>query len=295
MRNSDLAHEWYNRHNSNQSNEGSNFFYEGSKIYSYGYHFCCANDFIDFVLINYSNYSATTAKHMNYVRYAIPNRVKTINVPKPEAEYNDHHHDNLKYLSSFAQKKVISALKRRKDTLYHSDMGEARQAIENFNFYANYFKLKKRFVNQFKIKKVQEFYLNALNNRAELSKEQQEKDKKEAKKQKLKREKLEKLQLQKFLAGEQTGLFRDKDHCNYLRLLKDNQGEVVQTSNGVTFALEHAKKLYTLLNRTNWEDMQKTDFEFSNRFRGLRVVNEILTIGCTSIKRTEADRFINSL
>jgi hypothetical protein len=56
----------------NYGEHNSNIFFEGDKLYSYGYHFVMAQRLYDeqgeFYLINADSYSRTTAKHQSYVR-----------------------------------------------------------------------------------------------------------------------------------------------------------------------------------------------------------------------------------
>lgn len=75
MNNSMVAHLW--AHEQEESALGSNFFFEGTSIYSYGYHFEVGRIVKNkqgkkAYLINEDYYSATTSKHQCYVRNAIP-------------------------------------------------------------------------------------------------------------------------------------------------------------------------------------------------------------------------------
>lgn len=75
MNNSMVAHLW--AHEQEESASGSNFFFEGTSIYSYGHHFEVGRIVKNkqgkkAYLINEDYYSATTSKHQCYVRNAIP-------------------------------------------------------------------------------------------------------------------------------------------------------------------------------------------------------------------------------
>jgi hypothetical protein len=75
MNNSIVAHLW--AHEQEESASGSNFFFEGTSIYSYGHHFEVGRIVKNkqgkkAYLINEDYYSATTSKHQCYVRNAIP-------------------------------------------------------------------------------------------------------------------------------------------------------------------------------------------------------------------------------
>lgn len=75
MNNSMVAHLW--AHEQEESASGSNFFFEGTSIYSYGHHFEVGRIVKNkqgkkAYLINEDYYSATTSKHQCHVRNAIP-------------------------------------------------------------------------------------------------------------------------------------------------------------------------------------------------------------------------------
>ena len=70
-----VAHLW--AHEQEESALGSNFFFEGTSIYSYGHHFEVGRIVKNkqgkkAYLINEDYYSVTTSKHQCYVRNAIP-------------------------------------------------------------------------------------------------------------------------------------------------------------------------------------------------------------------------------
>lgn len=81
MNNYMVAHLWANE--KKESARGSNFFFEGESIYSYGYHFevgrivrnkCGEKAY----LLNDKYYSSSTCKHQRCVRSAIPTGSKGI-------------------------------------------------------------------------------------------------------------------------------------------------------------------------------------------------------------------------
>jgi hypothetical protein len=75
MNNRQVAHLWAS--GNKQSAKGSNFYFEGEIIFSYGDHFPIARRVSeDLYLITDRGYSVTTAKHKNYVRRAIPGFAK---------------------------------------------------------------------------------------------------------------------------------------------------------------------------------------------------------------------------
>lgn len=68
--NSELAHQWV-YDTPDGEGRGSNMFYEGDSIYSYGHHFKIAQKYHGVVLYNEDTYSPTTSKHQCYVRGAV--------------------------------------------------------------------------------------------------------------------------------------------------------------------------------------------------------------------------------
>lgn len=91
MNNLQVAHAWATQ--SRESAKGSNFYFEGTTIYSYGPHFPIAtftdrvtNSGFHVVLFTTRRYSATTAKHCSLVR----NALKGLNVRIIECNYPDN-------------------------------------------------------------------------------------------------------------------------------------------------------------------------------------------------------------
>jgi hypothetical protein len=73
MNNSELAHAW--AHQVKSSGKGSNFFYEGASLYSYGRHFEVARiveiDGTTVAIMNPDRYSMTTGRHQTEARHAV--------------------------------------------------------------------------------------------------------------------------------------------------------------------------------------------------------------------------------
>jgi hypothetical protein len=79
MNNQQVAHLWASGNKA--SGKGSNFYFEGDTIYSYGSHFPIARRINEgFYLITKRGYSVSTAKHISYARRAIPSYAKTFPV-----------------------------------------------------------------------------------------------------------------------------------------------------------------------------------------------------------------------
>lgn len=79
MNNTQVAHLWASGNKA--SGKGSNFYFEGDTIYSYGNHFPIARRISEsFYLITQRGYSVSTSRHICYTRRAIPSYAKTFPV-----------------------------------------------------------------------------------------------------------------------------------------------------------------------------------------------------------------------
>ena len=97
MKNREVAHCW--AHQNKPEARGSNFYFYGSKIYSYGCHFMAGRiveiDGKKAYLINASSYSSTTAKHMLYVRSSIPRGAMLFMTNYVEQNGSYHHIEDV--------------------------------------------------------------------------------------------------------------------------------------------------------------------------------------------------------
>lgn len=88
----EVAHIWARQSQDEGRNSASNVYFHGTKIYSYGGHFCMGNIIkpdnsiggeTGIVLFTTRTYSNTTAKHLSKARYAV-NHFEIVGVPYPE-------------------------------------------------------------------------------------------------------------------------------------------------------------------------------------------------------------------
>lgn len=117
MNNSMVAHLW--AHEQEESASGSNFFFVGTSIYSYGHHFEVGRIVKNkqgkkAYLINEDYYSATTSKHQCYVRNAIPTWAMVFSVGDNISDTG-----NMRFVASKLEsiKKSIKKYKRAKTEL----------------------------------------------------------------------------------------------------------------------------------------------------------------------------------
>lgn len=125
MNNQMVAHLW--AHEQEESASGSNFFFEGTSIYSYGHHFEAGRIVKNkqgkkAYLINEDYYSATTSKHQCYIRNAIPTWAMVFSVGD-----NISYTGNMRFVTSKLEsiKKSIEKYKRAKTELSYTDIWDA--------------------------------------------------------------------------------------------------------------------------------------------------------------------------
>jgi hypothetical protein len=111
---SEIAHLWANQSVSYARNPQSNFYFEKSRIFSYGGHFLAAKLINEnTVVINSRSYSNTTAGHLHQIRYALDYNQFTNRFEVPETDiaigkYKGHHRTNIEHY--FSEIKHLSKL-----------------------------------------------------------------------------------------------------------------------------------------------------------------------------------------
>lgn len=240
-------------------NGSSNVFFEGKKLYSYGYHYLLA-EFIDdnTVMIKDSGYSVTTSKHIGEADYAtrqyrqfyttktdveqvyntvIANKNKLATARKPELYIQP-------ILSLWASLNEFIEYKKDKLTKKTSEYKEIKRIVKALEGNVEDYTLK---LNQLAVKQ------------AKAKKRKDVKDLKEA--------------LVKFNSYE-TRTFRIGNE-DFLRLSKD--GLKVESSQGVSVKVENAKTLYNMILRGI--DIKGKSIEHYT----VTSINGTLKIGCHSI------------
>lgn len=136
MNNSMVAHLWANE--KRESANGSNFYFEGESIYSYGRHFEVGRIVRNkrgekAYLINDTYYSSTTSKHQYYVREAIPTGSKVFSVG-----YNMSNTGNMAFVTSGLEsiKDAIEKYKKARTELPYQNVWGA---FKNLMGYIEFF------------------------------------------------------------------------------------------------------------------------------------------------------------
>lgn len=132
MNNSMVAHLWANE--KKESGKGSNLFFEGRSIYSYGYHFevgrivrnkCGEKAY----LLNDKYYSSSTCKYQRCVRSAIPTGSKVFSVG-----YNMSDDGSMAFITSQLEliKEVIEKYKKVRTELSYRDIWETFKNLMDY-------------------------------------------------------------------------------------------------------------------------------------------------------------------
>lgn len=132
MNNSMVAHLWANE--KKESGKGSNFFFEGRSIYSYGYHFevgrivrnkCGEKAY----LLNDKYYSSFTCEHQRCVRSAISTGSKVFSVG-----YNMSDDGSMAFITSQLEliKEVIEKYKKVRTELSYRDIWETFKSLMDY-------------------------------------------------------------------------------------------------------------------------------------------------------------------
>lgn len=290
--NRELCHVWANQIES--EGKGSNMFFEGSKIYSYGKHFCIANIVTTkggekVTLFTTRDYSKTTAKHKSYVNRAIHGM--QFNVPFVRTEYDleptkKEHEANLAFLMQESKNLLFDATKAkgRSGQLLSQSQGYFHRSIE----YAETFKLRKP-------KVLKAYFWPMPEGLQERIDRQHAKEETRLERERVARETREKnlrdIILPLWISGIQyyndNGTDKSVDRLitglygSFLRVELDK----VVTSHGAKVSLKSAKVLFDLIQ--SGKDVKGFDID------GYTVIsmNGVLTIGCHKIEKDEIYRF----
>jgi glutamate synthase domain-containing protein 2 len=237
-------------------------FFEGAKIYSYGYHYLIAK-FIDneTILINDTGYSNTTSKHISLVTIATSHKRQFF---KTKTELTEVHYA----IKSYFQKLP----KARENKEYY--LKEIFNLFKTFNKYLEYTKTKT------KVSKLKEYKeIKKIVQRLETEKESILKQVAELNKRKAQRQK-EKQKEQIELWRNHKIRYINKLSHSLLRLSLDKKQ--IETSGGVNIETKKAKVLYKLIKAGKDIKGFKLDY-----YTVIGIQGNILKIGCHNIPLSE--------
>jgi hypothetical protein len=146
MNNRQVAHIWANQ--SRPSANGSHFYFEGATIYSYGSHFPIARHCTDkkgnpYILMTTKSYSPSTARHVSYVRQAIPYGMQVFQVEDPLCNYSKA---DLRLEFKAKKKAVLAEALRASRARTFTSLEHANRLGKEANDFAEFFGLKERVI-----------------------------------------------------------------------------------------------------------------------------------------------------
>lgn len=140
--NNEVPHVWAQQ--TQNEGRGSNIYFEGPTIYSYGRHFPMATIKGNDVFFTTRSYSNTTAKHLSRTRGAISHKniIWVFEVPVGDFKYlSSTHEKNLNYWKGNI-KSLFDELGNKKNRDIQGRINGINREIEQLNTYCQYFKLK---------------------------------------------------------------------------------------------------------------------------------------------------------
>ena len=258
--NSEVAHVWAQRTHLDGRTSKGNLFFEGGRIYSYGYHYLLG-EFISneknevAVIINTDYYSSSTAKHSSLAWGA------TTHYTQFEKQYTEE-----KSVISLLNELGTKLLKARKPLIY---INEANTVINNHLEYLD-FMHGRGFLPKSVLKAYEPFQLDEEELKA-LQDKDKERRKKEAQRQREKHE----FDIKAFMEYGMNYLNSYKISEAYVRISKC--GNYVETSKGVRVSVREAKILYNKI--LKGEDIKGFKIDHYTVIS----INGTLKIGCHDI------------
>jgi hypothetical protein len=263
--NYEAIHTFAQRTHPEGRNQSRSVFFEGNKIYSYGYHYLLG-EFLDAntILINDEGYSVSTSKHINILMGATSHYNQFFKT-MVDIDYIYSH------VFNYLKPKLAKARKPQKYTneifaLWNSLNGYINERKETKTRRRKEYKQLLKFVDSLQDE-------NALESLREWAKK--EKEKKQRKEKKTLKEKLN-----KFYKYE-IDFFRIGG-IDYLR--RSENGQYIETSQGVKIDIDEARRYYNILaSGANMRGERIANF-ITKSF------NDMLTIGCHNISKEQINK-----
>lgn len=290
--NDEVPHIWAQQ--SQSSGRGSNIFFEGETIYSYGHHFPIATIKGNDVFFTLRSYSVTTAKHISRTQSAISHKniIWVYDVPIDFRYLTSTHEANLNYWKRQIQS-LFKELGNKKIRDINSRVNSVQNNIKQLEIYCQYFKLPikdKELKNLLKLAASPDF-VNVARSASAKEAEVRERKMKQAVKayetyialwREYKDEEIKELpaktkELCNFYANNQQSFTR-------LRYNKDENR--LETSKGVQIPAEVAKRAYIQLNGCMEGTCDALDIPVLSYSITKTTKNEIIA-GCHTIPKTD--------
>ena len=272
----EVAHLWANQAQPEARNAGGTLYFRDSTIYSYGSHFPMGRHVDGIVLFTTNTYSPTTSKHLSWTRYAC-NYLTVYDVPDVLACNKTQHRANFEHYRKRYESLIIKASRARK---YASLLLTEAEAIRTeANEYSRFFKIRVQ---------LKPADIDTLKTKAD---KQRKAELKAEKKRAIKRDAELLKHVAKWRANETYSSPWGYSQT-ILRLSAD--GENVQTSRGVTFPADHARRALPILHRCVsrgrvWQQNGKTIHLGNYRLDRISANGDVKA-GCHFIKYAEIQR-----
>lgn len=276
LNNENVAHVWAHQQQSEARNANNSFYFNGATIYSYGYHFPIAKHAINekgekVILFTTRSYSNTTAKHINDVWRAIPDRNLIVKCPDPNATAND----NIFFYDNKINNIYTSLAKAKKPEKYLIELSVLKAEIEK---YLNFMGVDMPEAIRVKLEiATKGEAIEAVERSSAIKAENEAKKAKE-------REKEDKKQLRNF---RQFKRFSFYNGLAYLRYNKDTNR--IETSQRIEIPFEAAKRFYNAIKENTIENLKILDYSLKS------INKQFIEIGCHKIEIKEINRIAKTL
>lgn len=289
MNNKQVSHLWASQNK--DAARGSNFYFEGRTIFSYGPHFPIATfteksmaDGSRVVLFTHRSYSMTTHKHVALARAALCGlNVHVFTVERPTDGYESNHRHNLQDYRARFDIAVANASKARTAERRVRFMDEARQLEAEANAYAEVFNCP---VDEFP--QVSPDLLEQVRKDAKDAKAAAERKAKAAAERRAKEYAEAADAWRNRTEDAQHSLWQYHEFPTLLRISAD--GETVETSRGAEVSKQAARRAWSLCNAARGQS-----FDYNGPQIGAFTLREVrengdMVIGCHTLKFAELER-----
>lgn len=322
MDNSMVAHLWANE--KKEYAYGSNFYFEGDSLYSYGNHFKIGRIVRNeqgqrAYLVNLDKYSTSTAKHQNYMTRAIPDGEYIFDVGaksidrKPGVWFVVQKLDNVvdhihKYKKGYdvGDRIIENVVKEVIDYIYFFDMGKPTNILKGspddilgikHDLSWKSHEVKIEYID--KLKKLWDILIGPYSTKDVVDTvlgegvydKYLERNKKYKRRQEEK-EALWKLNTEELIKKWKQGEVKNSINSMYtcLRVRKNK----IETSKGITLDLEEASRIYKIIKARANSSREIKDAD-GHKWEINLITDEFLVAGCHKIKMTEVEEVAKEL
>ena len=304
MNNQQVAHLWANQ--SRESAKGSNFYFNGKSIWSYGYHFEVGRIVEtekgkEIVLLNGESYSISTQRHQSYARQAC-NHLESYDFPLHNSRFStivrhELSKDDMTRAFVAFGKIVIDSVKKAKRSRKYSDfyIKQAEKAVNDWNALKAHFPKLTKGIKRLKMPDDHQVNELIASDKAQKAKERKEKLEREKRlAERLKEDSV------KWLNYERNYMDRlAKCLLRQRRVIVNGNVESfideVETSHGARVPLDKARLFYLAITRFKDNPSECTERYQVGDFRLNKLTSNGAQIGCHFIEWNEIERFAKQM